>query len=715
MNATWYSNCVRQGFANIGGPHLKYFSARELVRRFKDQGAELIYLDGIHQNEVLYPTKLSVHAPILEGRDMMAEFMAACKEFDVHPGAYITPFEHTPLSRGHWDWSQTTTDGKQNPGPEWAHGDPYWACWNSPFLDKMCELIRELYTGYDLEAAFFDGLLSRHGVCHCPSCATKFKADTGHDLPGKHDNADPVFREYRHWKDRTLTDACTLLVAATRVRNPNVQPVSNAPAAWCNWCAVQPVSFFDATEWVNCEVFPGFMDLKRGGYIHPSSVATMAYSIAYTRGQSRGFPKVLSYNYLGSTNFSTDLDTLLELKSTISMGGLACVAGYRAANKPAFEYIRQCEPYLQDTKPVLWSAMLASQESCNTQHDPSSVGEAYFEDLNGAYQTMLDLRLPVEFVSDRDVLEIPTSPYSVMVLTDVGYLTAAQADAVRQFVRKGGGLVATHKTGLVGEDGKPLADFALADVLGVNAAPDPNWQAAGGYMQDPSTGALCFEGEPWWGDAGQRVWGSEYDAVPEEWPWGKSGQGHVVTSSWQPVTAVKSAKVHAWIKSVVNLSAPAMPGIVENRFGAGRAIYIAPRLGEMYARYPYASWRRLMQKALDRVAPAPAPVEVKAPLCVSAYAWEQPQNNRWVIHLLNDLDEAGRTRGRMGGGKNDFPGSRPREGTIPVEGIDVTIRKAGAKRAYLPLENQELPVRQVKGGIKVRIRRMDQHTMVVVE
>jgi hypothetical protein len=122
-----------------------------------------------------------------------------------------------------------------------------------------------------------------------------------------------------------------------------------------------------------------------------------------------------------------------------------------------------------------------------------------------------------------------------------------------------------------------------------------------------------------------------------------------------------------------------------------------------------------MQKALDRVAPAPAPVEVKAPLCVSAYAWEQPQNNRWVIHLLNDLDEAGRTRGRMGGGKNDFPGSRPREGTIPVEGIDVTIRKAGAKRAYLPLENQELPVRQVKGGIKVRIRRMDQHTMVVVE
>ncbi len=63
---SWFSRCFRQGFANLGGPALKGFDARELARRFKDAGAELVYMDGIHQNETLFPTKLSIMSPHLE-------------------------------------------------------------------------------------------------------------------------------------------------------------------------------------------------------------------------------------------------------------------------------------------------------------------------------------------------------------------------------------------------------------------------------------------------------------------------------------------------------------------------------------------------------------------------------------------------------------------------------------------------------------------------
>ncbi len=69
----------------------------------------------------------------------------------------------------------------------------------------------------------------------------------------------------------------------------------------------------------------------------------------------------------------------------------------------------------------------------------------------------------------------------------------------------------------------------------------------------------------------------------------------------------------------------------------------------------------------------------------------------------------------MGFGVNDMPGSRPREGTVSVGPIDVTVRKPSAARAYLPLEGIDLPVRKVKGGIKLRLRRIDQHAMIVVE
>jgi hypothetical protein len=712
---SWFSACFRQGFCNLGGPDLATFDARALARRWKEIGAELVYMDAIHQTETLYPTALSLHAPYLKGRDLVKEFTDACRELGLRAGAYITPFEHTPFTKDHPEWCQTRTDGGEHEGQTWWPHN-YWGCWNSPMLDKMVALLEECYSRYPFEAAFYDGLLSRHGVCHCPACQAKFKADTGHALPNAHDGADPIFREYLAWKDHTLAEACRRVVQAVRVKNPDVQVVTNTPAAWCNWCAVQPVEFFDATEFACCEVFPGFMDLKRGGYIHASSVGTMAYSIAYTRGQSRGYPKVQCYNYVGYVNFNTDLDVLLEARSTVAMGGVLCAAGYRPALKAAFDSIKPMESYMTDVVPVGHVAIAASQESCNTQHDPNGYGLPFFEDLTGAFHLLLDNRVPVEFVSGRDLGEGLLDRYAVLVLSDLGYITAPQAEAIRQFVAAGGGLIATGQTSLIGVDGKPLPDFALADVLGVRAQEEPkDWQAVGGYMQEASKACLCFDdGEPWWGDAAQTIMGPESAASAKAIPWLASGQGYLLTSPFQPVKAARGARVRATVRAHADPRRPVLPGIVASGYGKGKVLYIAARLGETYARYPFLIWRRLMAEALKRVTPRPAPVEVEAPLCVTSYAWEQPADNRWVIHLLNDLDETGRPRGRMSAGKNDMYGSCPRTRTVPVENIVLTLRKRDATRAFLPLEGKELKVRKVRDGIKVRLRRLDQHALIVV-
>lgn len=712
---SWFSKCFRQGFCNVGGNHLIDFDAKALARRWKDIGAELVYMDAVHQSDTLYPTSVSLQSPLLKGRDLVKEFTDECLAIGIRPGAYITPFEHTPFTTGKPELCQTMPDGTIFEGPSWARTN-YWGCWNTPLLDKMCEVLEECFSRYPLEAAFYDGLLSRHGVCHCPSCKTKFKADTGHDLPKQNDNADPVFREYRAWKDHSLAEACRRVVQAVRVKNPNVQVVSNTPAAWCNWCAVQPVEFFDATEFACCEVFPGFMDLKRGGYIHASSVGTMAYSIAYTRGQSSGFPKVQSYNYAGYVNHGTQLDTMLEAKSSIAMGSVLCMAGHRPTMKPAFEYIKGMESYMTDVLPVEHVVIAASQDSCNTQHDPNQIGIAFFEDLIGSYQLMLDNHVPVEFINDRDLCGEVMNRYGVLLLSDMGYINAKQAESIRNFVAAGGGLIATGRTGMIGIDGKQLEKFELADLLGVEPTEVPSaWQGVAGYMQQASKGSLCFDnGKPWWGDAAESISGQENDKQ-DMTPWRKGSHGYVLTSDFQAVKAKRGAKVHAVIRANSNPDFAPLSGIVESRYGKGKVMYIASRLGETYARYPFLVWRRLVAEALKRVSPRPQPVEVKAPLCVTAYPWRQPEQNRWVIHLINDLDEMGRTRGRMGFGINDMPGSCPRTRTIPIEGIELTIRKPGATKASLPLEGKELKVRQVKGGIKVRIRRMEQHAMIVVE
>jgi len=307
-----------------------------------------------------------------------------------------------------------------------------------------------------------------------------------------------------------------------------------------------------------------------------------------------------------------------------------------------------------------------------------------------------------------------------VVLSDVGYMTEKQVQAVREFVKAGGGLVAMAQSSLIGEDGKPMADFALADVLGVHAAPEPSWPTVGCQMQNVKA-ALEFDANPWWGDAAEPVvttesgWGWMADQS-----WASSNRGHVVITPFQAVSAAKGAKVRAWMCPVSEEAdkRQRLPGIVENRYGKGKAIYICNRIGETYSRIPAELWRRLLSEAVRRVAARPPDVEVKAPQCVTQHAWEQAEHNRWIIHLINDLDESGRPRNRLPGehdqGKDRIPGCLPRSRTVPIHNVDVIIRKPGATRASLPLEGLDLPVRKLKDGIKVRIRKLDQHAMFVV-
>jgi hypothetical protein len=713
--SNWFANCYRQGFKNLGnGPMVTTYNARQLARYWKETGAEVVYMNGIFQSHVMFPTANSELDPFLKGRDLMAEFTDECLKLGIRSGAYITPFEHFPFTKGHPEYSQTDTAGKIVPGSPSLGGEPYWACWNTPFLDRMCALISEMYTRYPLEAAFFDGLLSRHGVCHCPSCTARFKADTGFDLPGAHDMADPAFRSYYHWKNRTLTEACRRLVAATRARNPNVQVVSNTPVAWCNWCSVQPETFFDATEWTCTEVQAGADN--HGGYIHPSSVGLCAFKLAYTRGQHRDHRKVQAYNWVGQSSANIDLDLMLEMKAAIAQGGLPCIQGDQPVMKQAFDYIRTCEPYLRDTTPVPWVALAASQIGCDTHRIHEAAFGPYFEDIQGLFAALLDLRLPVEFLSGRDLGEGGVKPYAVLVLSDVGYITASQAAEIRQFVRAGGGLIATGQTSLIGEDGKILADFALADVLGVSAAPDPAWaipevQWSGGYAY------LDFQANaPWWGDTVQPSLSAEAgETYVNGQPWLGSRQAAVINSPFQMVKASPQATVEAVVGST-DLARPARyPGIVTHRYGQGRVVYLAPRLGEIYARYPYAMWQRVLRRALDLVAPRPPAVEVSAPQCVSAYTWEQPDTHSWMVHLINDLDETGRPRGRMGAGRNQEAGSVPRTRTIAVDGVEVIVRKPGATRAHLPLEGRPLPVEHRDGALHIQVGRVGQHALIVVE
>ncbi len=86
------------------------------------------------------------------------------------------------------------------------------------------------------------------------------------------------------------------------------------------------------------------------------------------------------------------------------------------------------------------------------------------------------------------------------------------------------------------------------------------------------------------------------------------------------------------------------------------------------------------------------------------------------MHLINDLDETGRPRVRMtlAGDVSTWSGNQPRTKIIPVDGVELLVRRPDATEAYLPLENRQLPVEKTDQGLRVKVGRVEQHSMIVI-
>src|SRR5262249_28306701 len=83
----------------------------------------------------------------------------------------------------------------------------------------------------------------------------------------------------------------------------------------------------------------------------------------------------------------------------------------------------------------------------------------------------------------------------VLVLANAAALSDKQAEAVRQFVRAGGGLVATGETSLFDGLGRPRADFALADLLGVSYRGRPRAPARRAQLHEKF--AVAVDADHW--------------------------------------------------------------------------------------------------------------------------------------------------------------------------------------------------------------------------
>lgn len=620
----------------------------------------------------------------------------------------------------HSDWRRIPTDTTEIPSidlKKFPHGG--MLCPLGPYGDFFIDVLAEILTKHpDVDAFSFDGL-HHGGVCYCEHCRKNYRKDTGKEIP-KADLNDAEFRRYQHWADRRLENLVQRMQERLKGIKPEVALVtwSTNAGRWGHFLSLprnMPARMnllLDAPDqefWMD--------ESNRGNTILPAF--TNAYIWAVTDHRV-GFsePYLMSHgNPYGKDSFPPH-EIERRMKLALTYGASPSIAVAQPSRLQAELYrcmdeVQKCKPWITRKEPERWAAILMSDNTRTFYgREPGKVEERYLASVLGTFRACVEEHLPVNLINDWNLNSVDLAKYKVLLLPNAACLDDRQVKAIDDYVRNGGGLVASLDVSLFDEFGNPRNNFALSDVLGADYRGLP-LIALAKENNDLDVNFARSIGPDYW-EKRKNVFDFRQDAMS----FLNDGKMKVYVGA-EPVTfkgpavrvkAKDGTKTVGFIRGRA-AEATELPAAVVHQHGQGRAVYFAAGFDAAYYLYPYPYQRLVLKNAIRFSANAPPPVEVAAPMCVHSTVMRQTAggHDRLVVHLFNDANSAGGHALPV----DDVP---LREEALPIADIRVSFRpEYRIKQVKLQPGGRGLGLSRGANGCSVQLPKLDIHAILEVE
>lgn len=437
-----------------------------------------------------YPTEVPLHhrSAWLADTDPFGALVAGCRAMKMHVVARTDPHAvREEVRTAHPDWISTTGDGQ--PRRHWANPELWVTCALGPYnFELMDQVHREIVTKYKVDGIFSNRWAPQGGDCYCAHCRKNFKDATGMDLPRTADRRDPARRAFAAWRKARLTELWKHWDATVRAANPEASFIPNGPPDLKTAGELAAIQFTD--------------NQARRGVTPPWNNGRRAKEYRSVMGR-RPIGGIFSVGLEEAYRWKDSVQSEPEIRLWVAEGTangmrpwVTKFSGvlYDRRWMPMVERIYQWhythERYLRNEAPLARVALLLSEQTA-AEHPGVATGDRHEDHLLGMYHALVESRVPFEMVHEAVLTPDRLDPFKLLILADAAALSDAQCRAIREYVGRGGSLLATFASSLYDDTGRRRDDFGLADLFGVSFAGRVEGPMQNSYLSldaDPATG-----------------------------------------------------------------------------------------------------------------------------------------------------------------------------------------------------------------------------------
>ena len=486
-------------------------------------------------------------------------------------------------------------------------------CVNSVWRDHIFEAIDRI-GDLDVDGLFLDGPVICGNGCFCPACQSLFQKEFGEAMS----EASARLSEFNsHSMDRFMREAYKRF----KERKPESLFYMNFPLLHPSYHSMPGA--LDYNDILGTEGGFMFYGPAQGACLwKPSVSAKISEATAPDR------PRVIfmaADEKPWSWYIHTPVETQLCIASSVAnassiwyglhgSSALLETPGGRAASA-LMRKLAKHEALFDATRSSARVAVMHSFDTANHYHSSHQASDFYgtarpgqgvpgnyLDSLFGFCDGLARSSIPFDAVTDLDA--------SGATLATCACLKDSVVEALREYVRKGGNLIASLDTSLLTDSGKARDDFGLADVFGVS------FEGRVTEYMDFNYFSACGKPSVFEGIGIERI------PAPRVGLDIRVGEGAQVLARFHTPQAGRYTDPTPQNK----------PAMVFNRFGSGSALYLAGAFGEMLHSYALPEHRRLLTNAVRMFSESVVTLE-GALGNVEVVVRSQP--GRQIVHLIN--------------------------------------------------------------------------------